>query len=75
MVVIIAGIMNCEANRRGIYLSQAVKFSDMLKHLRAAVSGPQREVKYECRRCGCMVDTNRQRCPECHSTEIASYHL
>ncbi|RKS75927.1 hypothetical protein BDK61_4546 [Haloarcula quadrata] len=47
----------------------------MLQNLRAAVSESQREVRYECRRCGCMIDTSRERCPKCYSTEIASYHL
>jgi rubrerythrin len=47
----------------------------MLRHLRAAMSGPDPETRYECRRCGHTLDNMHIRCPECQATDIASYQL
>lgn len=57
----------------------------MLEQLKQVVNFPRevlppdassaQTVIRECRRCGVTLDTMAERCPECGSTEIATYHL
>jgi len=55
-------------------LPTAENLSAMIETLRSLLQDVE-TVVCECRQCGCHVDVNTDRCPDCGSERIASYSV